>query len=734
MPAPLAASALSWLWTVTWQSAALFAIAALLLRVAGRRIPPGVHYATWAIVILRLLTPPLPELAIGLSPAPESSPPNAADAALPTTSAQVPEAPLARPAPGRASSRSPKTARKAPPRIVHADSPPSRDRRASGGFPWHGLATLSWLAVAGVLALRAIARDLRFRRALRRASDGSPRLLRCAHVCARRLRMRRAPRVRVTALVRGPAAYGIFRPVILFPPALDEALDDGELAHVMLHELAHARRGDVLVNQLLLLVRALHWCNPTAHLALSRFDAAREAVRDGEVLASPDAPAPGDYGRTLIRLLSCQRRGGPVPAVGAVRTSSDIAWRITMISRFTDRRPFGILLGACLVTALGGAALVGASAEPTSPEPPIASPQESGLQTIKVVRETPPAPWRKAMERTLQKVVDVDFGSEDQTLADVIAFVRKACDLNVVVRTDVDVAEEPARFAAKGVTLATVLDGVLRRHGCGYAFVDGALFIGPHHETLSAERRFYNVTPLIGEGEEREVRVSHLQDVIRAATPDMWNHEHESIQHWNGLFCISQTPAHHERIHTLLDRLLNGGQGPNTPVPAWRTEIRQALQKKISVAFEETPAGDAVSQLRKLTGLPFAIDADFDHMEPLRFSLKDVATHRVLDWFARSADVSWEVADGTVRIGEHHGQRLGYYRLGNLVDSVEDEDEARALKNHLVDMIRSSVNPPSWELDGANVAFWGHLMITNQTEATHAGIARFLSALRQARR
>ena len=53
-----------------------------------------------------------------------------------------------------------------------------------------------------------------------------------------------------SGLIKVPAAIGYFKPVILFPAALFTSLPANEIEAILLHELAHIRRKDYLVNML----------------------------------------------------------------------------------------------------------------------------------------------------------------------------------------------------------------------------------------------------------------------------------------------------------------------------------------------------------------------------------------------------------------------------------------------------------------------------------------------------
>lgn len=733
----LSEALLPWLWTVTWQCAVLAAVAHVVLRTVGRRLPPGAHYAIWGIVVLRLVLPPLPGLSIGLAPSPEGAPPVVAvvETAPPTTSGAEPRVAedAARTDPAEAAAVT--AATRPPLRVLHGTPPARTSTRPAGPPRWRGVVLVAWLAVASLFALRLVAQDLRFRRALRRTARRSARLDTRLAACADRLGMRRRVRSRTTELVRSPAVYGVFRPTVLFPPHLATDLDDRQIDHVLLHELAHARRPDVAANQLLLLVRAMHWFNPIAHLALARLEAAREAVRDRDVLASKDAPAPADYGRTLLKLLEkCQQHGAPAAAVGAVRKASDMTWRITMISRFARRQPLGLVVGAVLVVLLGGAAVVGASTGPGSPIDSDDKKATEDLQEIKVVRESPKPEWRKPLEAKLDKVVDVDFSGK--TLRDVIEYLRSQHALNVVVHEDLmgEYGDEEITFESQGVALRTVIRAALRPMDSGISLKNGVVYVGPEEYAFVPDRRIYNVDVLVGD-EEPMKHMEHLRDLIHSVleSEGAWEHETAYTRDWNGLLCISQSEENHSRVLAFLNRLVNDGEGKTAETPTWRTRLQEKLEAPVDVSFEDVPLFQAVRALKQKYGIPFIYELDDDDRH-VNLRLTQVPLRRVLDWMAQTTHFRWELNDGGVRIAENYHYRLGYYKLGKLLEPAhEDEDEEEHLKETLVDMLRKAVNPESWEDHPAMVVFWRDLMIVKQTEATHAGLERFLAALRRAR-
>jgi beta-lactamase regulating signal transducer with metallopeptidase domain len=152
-----------------------------------------------------------------------------------------------------------------------------------------------------------------------------------------------------------PALFGFCKPCLLLPEGTLGRLDDRELRMVFLHELAHVRRGDILLNWAVILVRSLHWFNPLVWLALKRLRADRELVCDAMVMSHLGADERGAYGSTLIRLLDDFSGAGFCPSlVPVINNKSEIKRRVTMIAKFKSPGRAAVLASTAVVVALCG--------------------------------------------------------------------------------------------------------------------------------------------------------------------------------------------------------------------------------------------------------------------------------------------------------------------------------------------------------------------------------------------
>ena len=226
--------------------------------------------------------------------------------------------------------------------------------------PDRNLWTLLWLA-GTLLAAGRLARGWwTTRRWAARASPGGadPRLQQI--FLALPAPLRRNVALRLTDDLDVPTLAGVIRPQIWFPRPLLDTLETPEIRHVLLHELGHARRRDLLAQWLCSLVCCVHWFNPLVWLLarLARTD--RELACDAWVLArvlptSDSADNPSAYGHTLLKIVErlrtpALRHGPALVSMAAGRRS--LGLRVREIGTFRPVPPWrgGVALAGTLVS------------------------------------------------------------------------------------------------------------------------------------------------------------------------------------------------------------------------------------------------------------------------------------------------------------------------------------------------------------------------------------------------
>jgi HEAT repeat protein/beta-lactamase regulating signal transducer with metallopeptidase domain len=134
-----------------------------------------------------------------------------------------------------------------------------------------------------------------------------------------------------------PVCWGVRRPLLLLPSDADSWSVERRRI-VLLHELAHAKRGDCLTQALAQVAIAMHWFNPFVWLAVRQLRTERERACDDLVLASgADAP---DYADHLLDIATAFRMAGcPSWAAVAMARPSQLEGRLlAILDRHRDRR------------------------------------------------------------------------------------------------------------------------------------------------------------------------------------------------------------------------------------------------------------------------------------------------------------------------------------------------------------------------------------------------------------
>ncbi len=130
------------------------------------------------------------------------------------------------------------------------------------------IALLGWLAGVVLLTGRLMANEIRFRTRLGRLPRLDPARLPFELDELRRLAgVARPVRVVEDAAVASPAVWGIVRPTIVLPTGITSTLTAAQLRWVLLHELAHIHRLDLIVVAFQRCAAILHFFNPVVWVA-----------------------------------------------------------------------------------------------------------------------------------------------------------------------------------------------------------------------------------------------------------------------------------------------------------------------------------------------------------------------------------------------------------------------------------------------------------------------------------
>jgi bla regulator protein BlaR1 len=114
------------------------------------------------------------------------------------------------------------------------------------------------------------------------------------------LNIRESVKIGLSKLVDVPCMVGYFKPVILLPFALSTYLTTEEIEAILLHELAHIKRNDYLVNLVQQVIAILLFFNPCAQLINKIINEERENCCDDLTVNATSQPL--IYVKALLKL------------------------------------------------------------------------------------------------------------------------------------------------------------------------------------------------------------------------------------------------------------------------------------------------------------------------------------------------------------------------------------------------------------------------------------------------
>lgn len=221
-----------------------------------------------------------------------------------------------------------------------------------------------WLCVALVLLSRVGYGLLVIRRLKRNSRPVPAAYARQLDTWLGRLKHPRRVQVRASDEIDMPVAVGLLHPHILIPGAMVEVLADDEVAHVLLHELAHLQRRDDWANLLQHTLSAIFFFHPGILWLGRMMRRDREFACDDWVVALTQRPHA--YASCLARLAALHAQPRQYAfAAGMSNGKQDLFDRVTTVldrhrtvSFKLHRRSYALallLLGGCM---LGATALV----------------------------------------------------------------------------------------------------------------------------------------------------------------------------------------------------------------------------------------------------------------------------------------------------------------------------------------------------------------------------------------
>ncbi|TXK76724.1 M56 family metallopeptidase [Paenibacillus sp. N3.4] len=333
-----------WVWPVSTMASVLVVLIIVMQQVLKHRLKPRWHYLMWLLVIVRLVLPWSPESEfsiynwIGYADSAHSAVQVNQEKIL--TNAVIPE-----------------TAAQTVYRTLF----------------------VIWLVGMSVLGTYTIRINRRFAHKMKKAtvSITDARILEIFNSCKKMMSIDRRIALLQSCDLATPTLFGFVKPQLIMPQTILNSLNDDQLQHVFLHELAHSKRNDIIVNWFMHVLLIIHWFNPVLWYAYRRMREDQEIASDALALSYLAPDKSQDYGYTLIKLL--ENFAQPVRAVGNVNltgSKGQLQRRIKMIKQFKSNSYRWSFLGMATILIISGCTLTSPKASETSTQPPSTSVSE----------------------------------------------------------------------------------------------------------------------------------------------------------------------------------------------------------------------------------------------------------------------------------------------------------------------------------------------------------------------
>ncbi len=339
--------------------ATIILVAALAVTLAMRSMAAGARHLIWLVTLGALLLVPVlgawSPIRIAVVPmidattSPSTQVPAAAPLQAPSVRADGHNA---------VSGALPRTSHS----YVPASAPETTKIRAVSAVE---IALVGW----GAIALAILASLAGATLSLRRIVGGSEPLadeawLRMLWDVSDRLGLAEPPRLLRSAEARMPFACGLLHPTIVLPAECDEWTVDRRRA-VLLHELAHVKRRDLIGHTVGRIACALYWFHPLVWTAAKRLRAESERACDDLALSCGTRAA--DYAEHLLDIVTSLTRERTPSVALAMARKREFEGRMLAIldpelSRSTPRRWKLVALAG----SLGALSVVVGAATPTA--------------------------------------------------------------------------------------------------------------------------------------------------------------------------------------------------------------------------------------------------------------------------------------------------------------------------------------------------------------------------------
>jgi bla regulator protein BlaR1 len=347
-------------WPMLWQASVLIAILLAADWLLRRKVRAVFRYWLWMLVLAKLFLPTTlsSPVSIGLL----------TGNTLPAINIAATEQPVG----GDISNvlpYSPRTAGTGKAGValpLHTESPiQSQAVTPAVSLTRQGGIFLVWLMVVCAMLLLLMQRAVFVCGLVRQSAEATDLMNDALKFCCNQMGIRQTIGLKISPNATSPAVCGLFRPVILVPQGLGSSLGISSLRVVLMHELAHIKRGDLWINLIQTVLQIAYFYNPLLWVANWVIRRVREQAVDEAVQVALGERA-SQYPETLLNVarLAFERPALSLRLIGVVESKSALTSRIKrMLTRPIPKTAKLGIIGSAVVILLAAVLLPMAKAK-----------------------------------------------------------------------------------------------------------------------------------------------------------------------------------------------------------------------------------------------------------------------------------------------------------------------------------------------------------------------------------
>lgn len=170
----------------------------------------------------------------------------------------------------------------------------------------------------------------------------------------KKLSIKRHIEISISDKISTPTFYGIIIPRIVLPKQVVNNASRDELKYILLHELCHYKRKDIIIAWVIIFAKVIYWFNPIIIIALDIMRKDCETSCDEMVLTYLDKNENLQYGNTILNVLQYVNKGRYVPGTTSMVTNKkNLKERITNIAKNKKLGIKSIVIGVTIILIVG---------------------------------------------------------------------------------------------------------------------------------------------------------------------------------------------------------------------------------------------------------------------------------------------------------------------------------------------------------------------------------------------